>query len=197
MNSDINPYRSLSADISPTDFEIFCMETIKAYAEQENLKNFSILHNQKVESHDGVYQIDVVGEFSIMGTKIRMIIECKKYSRTIEREKICALYQKQQSLGVNKSIFMSTSGYQSGAVLFAKAHGITLIQIVDEFVKYVQNAVQPNRALMEMQMLVRKQMPKYFALRWDLNSDYPYDEIYPTKEMYKKAIDTIKKNYSV
>lgn len=192
MNRDINPYRSLSADISPTEFEIFCMNTLQAYAIQENLKNFSVSHNQKVESNDGTYQIDVLGEFTIMGTKVKMIVECKKYSRAIEREKICSLYQKQQSLGANKSIFMSTSGYQSGAVMFAKAHGITLIQIVDEFVKYIQNSIQPNLDILKIQMFVRRQVPNYFALQWDLDSDYPYNEIYPTKEMYKNVIDNIK-----
>lgn len=86
MNGDINPYRSLSVDISPTDFELFCMNTLQAYAIQENLKNFSVSHNQKVESNDGTYQIDVLGEFTIMGTKVKVIVECKKYSRAIERE---------------------------------------------------------------------------------------------------------------
>ena len=30
---DINPYRNLSADIAPAEFELFCMETVKAFAE--------------------------------------------------------------------------------------------------------------------------------------------------------------------
>lgn len=41
-------------------------------------------------------------------------------------------------------------------------------------------------------MFVRRQMPKYFVLQWDLDSNYPYNEIYPTKEMYKNVIDAIK-----
>lgn len=60
---------------------------------------------------------------------------------------------------------MSTSGYQSGAVMFAKAHGITLIQIVDEFVKYIQNSIQTNLDILKIQMFVRRQVPNYFALQ--------------------------------
>ena len=58
MTTDINPYRSLTANISPTDFEVFCMKTLEAYAEREKLPNFTIKHNQKVETYDGTYQID-------------------------------------------------------------------------------------------------------------------------------------------
>lgn len=36
MEVDINPYRNLESDITPTQFELFCLETVKAYAEREN-----------------------------------------------------------------------------------------------------------------------------------------------------------------
>lgn len=67
-----------------------------------------------------------------------------------------------------------------------------MIQIVDEFVKHIQNSTQPNLDFLKIQMFVRRQMPKYFVLQWDLDSNYPYNEIYPTKEMYKNVIDAIK-----
>ena len=40
MDIDVNPYRELDARITPTEFEVFCMETLKAYAEREKLLNF-------------------------------------------------------------------------------------------------------------------------------------------------------------
>ena len=60
MEYDVNPYRELPANITPLDFELFCVETIKAYAEKENLSNYTIKHDQKVETHDSTYQIDVL-----------------------------------------------------------------------------------------------------------------------------------------
>ena len=49
MDIDVNPYRELDARINPTEFEVFCMETLKAYAERENLQNFSILFVQSAQ----------------------------------------------------------------------------------------------------------------------------------------------------
>lgn len=69
MDIDVNPYRELDARINPTEFEVFCMETLKAYAERENLQNFSIKHDQKIESDDGTYQIDVIAEYTALGAK--------------------------------------------------------------------------------------------------------------------------------
>ena len=63
MAMDINPYRELDANISSTDFEIFCLNTLKAYADREGLKDFSIKHNQKLKADDGTYQIDAVAEY--------------------------------------------------------------------------------------------------------------------------------------
>lgn len=193
MSIDMNPYRALSSEISPDEFECFCMETLKAYAKKDNLKEFTILHNESVGTHDGVYQIDILGEFNAMGIKFKIIVECKMYTRPVEREKVCVLYEKQQSLGANKSVLMSTSGFQSGAVQYAKAHGITLIQIVDSLVKHIQNSSkEPNHDFVRTRNLMRKQLPNYFAMQWDCDADYPYDEIYPTKEMYRKASEAVK-----
>ena len=69
MDIDVNPYRELDARINPTEFEVFCMETLEAYAERENLQNFSIKHDQKIESDDGTYQIDVIAEYTALGAK--------------------------------------------------------------------------------------------------------------------------------
>lgn len=193
MINDTNPYRALSADISPIDFEVFCMETLKTYAEREKLHDFSIAHNQKINTHDGNYQIDVIGEFTALGTKIKVIVECKKYTRPVGREEVSVLHSKQHSLGANKSILISTTGFQSGAVRYAQEHGIALIQIINESVKYIQGSAEtPNRDFIALQMLIRKQLPKHIAMQWNCEADYPFDEIYPTEEMHKKAFEKIR-----
>lgn len=69
MAMDINPYRELDANISSTDFEIFCLNTLKAYSDREGLKDFSIKHNQKLKADDGTYQIDVVAEYTALGAR--------------------------------------------------------------------------------------------------------------------------------
>lgn len=41
-------------------------------------------------------------------------------------------FQKIQSTGAHKAFVISSSGFQSGATDFARAHGIALIQLSDE-----------------------------------------------------------------
>lgn len=69
MEYDMNPFRELPTHISPLEFEQFCLETLKAYAIEESLRNFEIKHNQKVETHDSTYQIDVPAEYTALGCK--------------------------------------------------------------------------------------------------------------------------------
>ena len=66
MEIDTNPYRCLQANINPTEFEVFCLETLKAYAEREGLQDFEIKHNQKIETYDSTYQIDVLVEYTAL-----------------------------------------------------------------------------------------------------------------------------------
>ena len=188
METVINPYRELTADITPTDFEKFCMETLRAYAKEQSLPDFEIKHNQKIETHDGTYQIDILAEYTALGCKNIVIAECKKYTRSIERKLVTELYAKIQSIGAQKGILMSTSGFQSGAVQFAKEHGIALWQIVNHEIRHFAasgNPIIPEHMLYQIEL--EKHLPKYMVMEWDCASDYPYHEIYPTQEMYETA----------
>lgn len=188
MFTDINPYRELDASINPTDFELFCMDVLKAYAEKEHLQNFSIKHNQKIEADDGTYQIDVLAEYTALGSKNIVLIECKKYTRSIERDIVATLHTKLQSLGAQKGIIISTAGYQSGATQYANKHGIALWQICDNYIKhYSASADKHISDDMKFQLEMERHLPKFFAWEWDCSKDYPCEQIYPTEEMLKEA----------
>lgn len=100
----INPYRKFVASISVTEFEKYCLEVLNAYAEAEALKDFSILHNQKVQTNDGEYPIDIIAEFVALSVGFKVIVECKCYMRPVECEKIVVLADKVRSLGAHKGI---------------------------------------------------------------------------------------------
>lgn len=188
MEYDINPYRKLSTDISPVEFEQFCMDTLKAYAVEEALQNFEIKHNQKVETPDSTYQIDILAEYKALGCKNTVIVECKKHSRSIERSVVAELYAKLQSIGAQKGILISTSGFQSDAVKYANAHGIALWQICDCIIKHICASAKreiPQYILYSMEM--ERYLPNYFMMVWDCQADYPFHELYPTQGMYEEA----------
>ena len=199
MFVDINPYREIDADITAEEFELFCLNTLQAYAEREKLQNFIIKHNQKLKSEDGTYQIDIYIEYTVLGTQNIILVECKKHSNSIKRDIVANLYSKLQSLGAQKGIIISTAGFQSGAVQYAEKHGIALWQVCNNYVKHIcASADKRISDIMKLQLEVDRYLPKYFALEWDCSADYPYTQIYPTEKMQQdarnKALDFLNKN---
>lgn len=195
MEIDTNPYRRLSAEITPMEFEKFCLETLKAYAEKESLKGFEIRHNQKVETYDGTYQIDVLAEYTALGCRNTVVVECKKYTRNVERSVVAELYAKVQSIGAQKGILISTSGFQKDAVKFAGVHGIALWQVCEEAIKHITNAMGVS-IVQYMLVQLRDYLPKFFMLSWDCSCDYPFEQIYPTDEMRQQAIIQLREEWT-
>ena len=115
--------------ITPTEFELLCMEKLKELALEEQLKDFKISHNKIVDAHDGRYQIDIVVQFSVLNTTYLVFCECKCYKDRIKRSTVSELQQKLVSCGANKGIVMAVNGFQQGAIDFAKKHRIALINV--------------------------------------------------------------------
>ena len=120
--------------MSPQEFEQFSLRLLQDCA--DTLENSTFEHDVMMSAHDGTYQIDGKITFSYMGLDFVCLVECKRYMGPIKREKVAELYAKMQSLGAQKGIFVTTSYYQTGAMLFAKEHGIALIIITDEGMTY-------------------------------------------------------------
>ncbi|MVO99556.1 hypothetical protein EDM21_08445 [Paenibacillus sp. N10] len=122
----------------------------------------------------------MIAEFVALSVGFKVIVECKRYTRPVEREKIVVLADKVRSLGAHKGILISTSGFQSGATEYARQHGIALLQIFDKYVMHAQASsnLQTDPILLEF----IKQSPKFYAYQCDLN-DFPDKKIYPSKTM--------------
>ncbi len=126
--------------MSSNDFEVFCLSILKEYS--SDLPNSNFEHNVIIKSSDGEYQIDGQISFELMGAKYLTLVECKRYKRFVSREKVQVLYDKIRTIGANKGILMTTSGYQRGALKFAKEHGITLITVVDGKMTYEVRTIE-------------------------------------------------------
>ena len=114
--------------MTPAAFEQYVRSILKR--EKMNVRDLVINHLEIVAGSDGDYVMDVVASFTVFsGAVIRCLIECKRYSNPIEREKVMVLQQKLQSTGCQKGMIFSTSEFQSGAIEFAKTHGIALVHV--------------------------------------------------------------------
>lgn len=181
MSDIINPFKDFVATISPIEFEKYCVKILQAYAEEEGLKDFSITHDKKIATNDGDYQIDIYAEFKAVGVKFKVLVECKRYTHSIEREKVAILASKIQSIGAQKGILISTAGFQSGEAQYAKVHGIALIQIFDKAVLHIQNSIESRD---DMFKKVLKEYdtysPDFCAKQYD-EFGFPKKDIYPSE----------------
>ncbi len=100
------------------------------------LHGYESQHREAVEGHDGEYEIDVTVRFGALGADFLVLVECKHYKNSVKREIIQSLHSKLLSVGAQKGMVFSTSGFQSGALEFAKAHGIATIQIAEGRTSY-------------------------------------------------------------
>lgn len=113
------------------------LEAIVAILEKSlSSKETIITKNKKIIDLDGAErEIDIYIEAIFNKKKFNTVIECKNYadSNPISMEKIEAFNTKCLRLpNAHKKIFLSTSGYQSGAFIKAKTCNIELYQITKE-----------------------------------------------------------------
>ena len=128
------PWEHTNLDISPTDFEILVKNWIEKCGDK--LKSIDVRHNQNIKAHDSTYQIDVIAKFEALGADFIVLIECKKHNSPIPRTYVQLLHDNIRSIGAHKGMLFATTGFQSGAITYAKEHGIALIKISEGKASY-------------------------------------------------------------
>lgn len=175
-------------DLTPTEFEKWCCAFLDAYAEEENLPDFKIVHNKIFKVSDGRYQIDIFAEFTAMKSKIKILCECKKYKNRVNREKVAILHRKLESIGAHKGILISTSDFQSGAIEYAKVHGIALIKAEDYHFEYLcHSSGRQNNNEDDPFCYAERHMPPYSAFDCTASLDEPR-KVYPTRAFIRKLL---------
>ncbi len=113
--------------IASTEFEL----QVKRFLESTSgkLEEFKTEHRESIEGPDGTYEIDITARFRIFGAKFLVLVECKHHKNRVSRDYVQVLHAKQVSLGAQKAMMFSTSGFNEGAVNYALQHGIALVQL--------------------------------------------------------------------
>ena len=129
-----------SVEITPEEFE----RQVKVWLQgsSQGLKNFRIEHLKKLGGHGGEYEIDAVAEFEVLGgALIIVLVECKYYKNPVKRDVVILLDAKVRDTGSHKGIVFTTSGFQSGALEYAKAHGIATVVVHDGRAAYETKSI--------------------------------------------------------
>ncbi len=107
------------------------------YESLNNLDTASIQENVLLIDKGGTKrEIDILIRSTIFESIINIAIECKDHQKPVSRSMIDSFYAKCIAIPeINKLIFISKSGYQSGAISGAKLLGISLYELSD--LKYI------------------------------------------------------------
>lgn len=139
------PMASPNLEITATKFELLVRDWILKQGGE--LTSLEVKHDVKVEAYDSTYQIDVLAKFqAFAGAEFIVLIECKKYRNAVERELVQVLHDKVRSIGAHKGMLFTTTGFQSGAIKYAAAHGIALVSIINGAASYETRSAFPIEA---------------------------------------------------
>jgi len=135
----INPFGKNITEMNATEFELFVKRLLESA--NEKLQDLQIIHDEKIKNYDGTYQIDVTARFKAFGGDFLLLIECKHHKNPIKREIVQLLHDKVRTVGAQKGMIFSTSGFQQGAIQYASQHGIALVIISDGNTSYVTRSL--------------------------------------------------------
>jgi restriction system protein len=130
--------------LDPREYELAVKGILDAVG--NSLVGYESSHLEELSGTDGDYIIDIVARFSALGASFLVLVECKHHRRNVERQDVQVLHAKLQSVGAQKAILFTTSGFQSGAIDYAETHGIALVQFASgESVWFTKSAASVSR----------------------------------------------------
>jgi len=84
------------------------------------------INHQEVLVGDARYTVDGTLRFEQVGMQFLIIVECKLLRRRVERRQVQILSDTLEDVHAQKAIFVTSTGFQSGAVELAKRRRIAL-----------------------------------------------------------------------
>lgn len=112
------------------EYEIWTKEIYEEIIKQEGFPGANIQHDVTIQGLTTSHQIDIFFSYNLAGTTHGIAFECKDYKARVSQEKIMAFKSKIDDIReVTKGIFVARNGFQKGAISFAKAHRIELIEL--------------------------------------------------------------------
>lgn len=116
--------------ITSGEFEEFVVGELLGAAGSE-VDDLAVTLHEKIMGVDGAYDFDATVRYRFAGMAFLVVVEAKLHRNPIKRELVQVLCQKVHSVGAHKGVMVATSPYQSGAIGFAKAHGIALVTVME------------------------------------------------------------------
>jgi restriction system protein len=131
-------------EVTPEEYEQQVVAWLRASG--STLEKFEVEHLRHLPGGGGDYEFDAVAEFTIFnGARIVVLVECKRYSRPVERDHLLALWAKLQDVGAHKAMMFATCGFQSGALEYASSRRIATVIFTEGAFVYETKAAPGHR----------------------------------------------------
>jgi len=128
-------------ELSPADYELAVADLVRTSGHEA--LDWDVRHLDPVDGVDGTFIIDVTVRFRLLGADFLMLFECKRHASPVKREHVQVLNDKLRSTGAHKGVLVAASGFQSGALEYAKIHRIACVRLVDGAWTYETRDLEP------------------------------------------------------
>jgi len=117
-------------DKTGKSFEVLTQAIFQLIHDQEEVPNIRVVRDVKLKGQSATHQIDVYWEFETAGVPYSAIVQVKDWSNPVDQGELFKFNGVRWDLpGPPKGIFVTRTGYQTGAREYAKAHGIVLYEL--------------------------------------------------------------------
>jgi len=111
------------------DYESLVEQVFVQLMEQDSVKNISVERNKTLQGKTTTHEIDVFWEFIVGGIQYSTIIQAKDWTQKVPQGEMLKLKGILDDLPSQpRAVFVTKTGYQSGAIDVAKANGIILYE---------------------------------------------------------------------
>ncbi len=128
-------------------YEILTQQIFQALHDQDRVKNIKVQHNVELQGKTLKHQIDVYWEYELGGVVYRAVVQAKDWAtQAVTQNQLLAFKAILEDLpGQPRGIFVTRTGYQSGAKDFAKANGIVLYELREPTAQDLDGKVMTSR----------------------------------------------------
>lgn len=87
--------------------------------------------NVRVQGARGTHDVDVLVEFESAGIAVTWVVECKRWSRPVGKDRVLVLSGVVDDIGADRGLIVSEAGYQAGAIRATEQTNLTLTSLAD------------------------------------------------------------------
>ena len=111
-------------------YEVLTQQIFQQLLNQSDVKNVRVEQNVILKGKTAAHQIDVFWQYEVAGITYTTVVQTKDWSQTVQQGQLLMFKSVLEDLpNQPRGVFVTRTGYQSGAKDYAMAHGIQLYEL--------------------------------------------------------------------